>query len=232
MKHLILTIFALCSLGASAQGVAIFGTDGSRMEIPHSQISSIEFYETAPLPLTQPDDVETVDLGLSVAWASCNVGAQRAEDSGAYFAWGETSEKQDYSWQTYFDVDCSSVQTGICGRAEYDPASAAWGGAWRLPTLAEMQELCDRCTWEWVEDGDIRGCRVTGPSGASIFLPACGTRQGSGLYLGGSFGGYLTGAIDADNAYYARSLVFYREASHWIDAHLRDYGQSVRAVKK
>lgn len=232
MRQLILTIFALLSLGASAQGVVIYGTDGSRLEISQSQISSIEFYEAAPLPLTQPDDVEMVDLGLSVAWASCNVGAQRPEDCGAYFAWGETAEKEDYNWQTYFDADCSTVLTGICGRADLDPAAAAWGGAWRLPSLAEMQELCDRCTWTWEDRDGQTGCRVTGPSGASIFLPAAGTRQGTQLYLAGAFGSYLTGAIDTDNAFYARSLVFHPEASHWLDAHLRDYGQCVRAVRK
>lgn len=233
MKHLLCSIALLfTSLCASAQGVAIYGTDGTRIDIPKSQISSIEFYEKTVLPLSQPEDVEAVDLGLSVRWASCNVGAQKTEDPGAYFAWGEVAEKEDYSWATYFDADCNTATPGICGNASYDAAAAAWGGQWRLPSLAEMQELCDRCTWTWTDQDGQHGCLVTGPSGASIFIPAGGTRQGSSLYLQGIYGSLLTGTLDADNRFYERSLVFYSTSEHWIDTNLRDYGQNIRPVCK
>lgn len=233
MKHILCSIaLFLTSICASAQGVAIFGTDGNRLDIPQSQIRSIEFYETTVLPLTQPADADAVDLGLSVRWATCNVGATRPEEAGAYFAWGEVSEKEEYTWATYFDADCNATQSGISGTATYDAAAAAWGGQWRLPSLAEVQELCDRCTWTWTEQEGHCGCTVTGPNGNSIFLPAAGTRQGTTLYLNGAYGSLLTGTLDTTNHYYNRSLVFYSTSEHWIDTNLRDYGQSVRPVMR
>lgn len=233
MKRLLCNIaLFLTSLCAAAQGVAIYGTDGTRLDIPQSQIQSIEFFETTVLPLTQPADADAVDLGLSVRWATCNVGATKPEEAGAYFAWGEVAEKEEYSWATYFDADCSTTGAGICGTADYDAAAAAWGGQWRLPSLAEVQELCDRCSWTWTEQEGHAGCTVTGPNGNSIFLPAAGTRQGTALYLNGSYGSLLTGTLDTTNRYYNRSLVFYSTSEHWIDTNLRDYGQSVRAVCK
>lgn len=38
-----------------------------------------------------------VDLGLSVKWATCNVGASSPTGYGDYYAWGETTAKSDYS---------------------------------------------------------------------------------------------------------------------------------------
>ena len=181
------------------------------------------------MPLTKPDYVEAVDLGLSVRWANCNVGATKPTESGAFFAWGETSEKEIYDWDSYVDSDCTALRSSISGTMN-DAAYVAWGDQWRLPSLVEMQELCDRCTWTWCDEDGVTGCRVTGPSGASIFLPAAGVRQGGTGYLSNSYGSYLSGNADATNCYYARSLVFYKDASHWIDTSLRDYGQVARAV--
>ena len=127
------------------------------------------------------------------------------------------------------DSDCTALRSSISGTLN-DAAYVAWGDQWRLPSLVEMQELCDRCTWTWCDEDGVTGCRVTGPSGASIFLPAAGVRQGGTGYLSNSYGSYLSGNADATNCYYARSLVFYKDASHWIDTSLRDYGQVARAV--
>lgn len=230
MKHLIAAILCAVSLTASAQGVAIYGTDGSRMDIPSSQISSIEFYDKTVLPLTQPEGVDAVDLGLSVRWATCNVGAATPDQPGGHFAWGEVEEKEEYTWETYFDAECEATGLGICGDAHYDVAAAAWGGQWRLPSLDEVQELCDRCTWTWTTQNGHTGCKVVGPSGASIFIPAAGTRQGTKLYLDSAYGSLMTGQLDATNHYYVRSLVFFSDGQHWLDTNLRDFGQSARAV--
>ena len=216
-------------LSVMGQSVALYSKDGGRFDYPTAEIDSIVFTERQSLPLTKPDYVEAVDLGLSVRWANCNVGATKPTESGAFFAWGETSEKEIYDWDSYVDSDCTALRSSISGTLN-DAAYVAWGDQWRLPSLVEMQELCDRCTWTWCDEDGVTGCRVTGPSGASIFLPAAGVRQGGTGYLSNSYGSYLSGNADATNCYYARSLVFYKDASHWIDTSLRDYGQVARAV--
>lgn len=233
-RHLCTLILALAlfsSLSAMSQSISVYAKDGGRHDYQTKDIESIVFTDADPLPLTQPSNVEAVDLGLSVKWASCNLGATKETEPGAYLAWGETAEKSVYDWTTYFDADCTATDALICGSPQ-DAAYEAWGGPWRLPTLTEMQELCERCTWIWQTKNGAVGCLVTGPNGASIFLPAAGVKQGSDTYLPAAFGAYLTGTRDATNRYYARSLVFYKDASHWIDTHLRDYGQLLRPVRR
>lgn len=231
MKHtLLLSLLCCACTNVFAQNITVFGKDGSRTDFKDGQVASIEFSDVERPELSAPATVTTIDLGLSVKWASCNVGATKPAEPGAYFAWGEKAEKTNYNWNTYFDTDCERPLEGISGMPAYDVATAEWGGDWRLPTLEEMQELSDRCTWTWTEQDGQKGCLVTGPSGASIFLPAAGTRQGTSLYLAGNYGSFLTGTRDDGNNYYARTLVFFANGEHWLDTNLRDYGQSVRPV--
>lgn len=117
-------------------------------------------------------DYYAVDLGLSVKWAICNVGAYRPEDCGSYFAWGEITEKSEYTPQ-------NSVTTGenlsdISGNISYDAARANWGGKWRMPTYAECKELKSKCTWTDVTKDGTKGVEVKGPNGNRIFLPLTG----------------------------------------------------------
>lgn len=123
-----------------------------------------------------------VDLGLSVKWATFNVGASKPEDYGDYFAWGETEPKETYSWATY--KWCDGTQNNMTkynttdGKTILEPAddaaTANWGDKWRMPTKEEMQELFDKCTWTEETRNGINGYIVTGPNGNSIFLPRAG----------------------------------------------------------
>lgn len=101
-----------------------------------------------------PSSAKAVDLGLSVKWAPWNVGATSAGEAGAYFAWGEITAKSEYEWSTYkwtedggdtFTKYTTDGKTTL--DSEDDAATANWGGKWRMPTLAELQELSDNCTW-------------------------------------------------------------------------------------
>ena len=123
---------------------------------------------------------EYVDLGLSVKWATCNVGASTPVGYGGNYAWGETKEKDDYYWSNYKWYNCSDgTMTKYC-RVDYktvldpndDVAHVKWGGSWRMPTKAEQDELRAKCTWTETTQNGVKGCKVTGPNGNSIFLPA------------------------------------------------------------
>ena len=143
-----------------------------------------------------------VDLGLSVKWATCNVGATKPEEYGNYYAWGETEPKTTYNWNTYkwatatqnewgewhletltkynTDANYGTVDNKTVLDPEDDAAAVNWGGQWRMPTKEECEELLDNCTLKWVysyKGTGVAGLIVTGPNGNSIFLPAAGSRN-------------------------------------------------------
>ena len=169
-----------------------------------------------------------VDLGLSIKWATCNVGATSPEDFGHYFAWGETSPKDEYTRD-----NCSTYgkeMSDISGNAQYDAATANWGGDWRMPTEAEQKELLNNCTWTWTTQNGVNGYNVKGPNGNSIFLPAAGYRSGSSLYRAGSDGYYWSSTHNdgyLDNVAYHLSL---DSDYHGLNEDGRYYGHSVRPV--
>ena len=181
---------------------------------------------------------EYVDLGLSVKWATCNVGATTPEKYGNYYAWGETSTKEKY-----YDENCSTYELSISElqsqgyidsnngnlTSQYDAATANWGGTWRMPTKAEQQELIDNCTWAWTTQNGVNGYKVKGPNGNSIFLPAAGYRGGSSLYDAGSFGGYWSSTPYVSYDLYAYGL-FFTSSNHYMSYTRRSKGRSVRPV--
>ena len=144
------------------------------------------------------DCIEAVDLGLSVLWATCNVGASTPEDYGDHFAWGETKPKGSYDWDTYKFGNIVKVNLtkynnvdGLTTLAlEDDAAAVNWGGYWRMPTVAEMEELFDNCAWTWTTQNGTNGYRVTGRNGKSIFLPIAGFMSGNSCIGEGENAGY------------------------------------------
>ena len=177
-----------------------------------------------------------VDLGLSVKWATFNVGATSPEDYGDYFAWGETSTKETYDYDNCPTDGLDILQLQARGyidsegnlTAQYDAATANWGGSWRMPTKAEMQELIDKCNWKWTTQNGVEGYKVTGPNGNSIFLPAAGCRLGSSLSsYAGRYGFYWSSTpYESSRAY---GFDFYSDL-HEVDDLGRLNGQSVRPV--
>ena len=179
--------------------------------------------------------VVAVDLGLpsGLKWAKMNVGASSPEDYGDYYAWGETTAKSDYirdSYQYHNGSSLINIGSNISG-TQYDVARAQWGGNWRLPTEAECQELVDRCTWTWTTYKGVRGYKVTGPNGNSIFLPAAGCRVGTGTYDRGSDGSYWSGTFYEFDSDYAYGLNF-DSGGHCVYEIYREYGYSVRPVSE
>lgn len=123
-----------------------------------------------------------VDIGLSVMWASHNLGADAETKPGVYLAWGELEEKKEYkedNYQYYDNIYESYIDIGdnIHG-TKYDAAHIYWGNGWRMPSWEECVELMDKCKWEWVRINEVNGYKITGPNGNSIFIPAWGHQQG------------------------------------------------------
>ena len=181
---------------------------------------------------------EGVDLGLSVKWATCNVGASSPEEYGDYFAWGETTTKSSYDKDnsTTYDLSTSELESrGIIGSdgnltAAYDAATANWGGSWRIPTLNEIKELKEECTWEWTTQNGVKGRKVTGPNGNSIFLRAAGGRYGTRPNGGGFYGYYWSATpYTYSNGNYAYSLNFDSDDCGWTFNN-RSRGLPVRPV--
>ena len=127
---------------------------------------------------------EPVDLGLSVKWANWNVGASGETEYGGLYGWGDpTGLKTTTSTGSYPAI--SDISGTI-----YDIAHVQWGNEWRMPTVAERQELLDKCTYELTTQNGVFGRKVTGPNGNSIFLPSAGIRVGTSTYLAGETGCY------------------------------------------
>ena len=191
----------------------------------------------------ESEEHEFVDLGLSVKWATMNIGANVPEEYGDYFAWGETKPKSTYTWSTYKWCKGSyTTMTKYCTKSNYgtvdnksvleledDAAHVNWGGTWRMPTRAEIEELLGKCTWTWTTQNGVNGYLVTGPNGASVFLPAAGYRDDSSLYDAGSDGYYWSSSLYPDDDYYAFDLFFGSGYTGWGSSG-RFGGHSVRAV--
>lgn len=170
-----------------------------------------------------------VDLGLSVKWATCNIGASCPEEHGSYFTYGEMTPA------TAFANDDHTVTTDVSSdggnTTEQNTAHSGGNGTWRLPTKAECDELVKECTWEWTALNGENGYKITGKNGNSIFLPAAGwgdrgiTNKTSGKY------GYYWSSTPHDDDKLAFDLYF-SDREHGTDWVKRQSLRSVRLVRE
>lgn len=198
-----------------------------------------------------------VDLGLSVKWATCNVGASDPWECGDYFAWGETEKKErfTYNWETYKwsegdyhnltkYVPTSYYDGIVDNKSSLDPEDDAaivnMGDGWRMPTEVEVEELITKCTWTWykyrnTKYGGKQGYEVTGTNGNSIFLPAGGYSDGGTERNQGTEGAYWTSSLvtsSSNNAYSYLQARLLRFTSSYIynSRETRFKGACVRGV--
>lgn len=185
-------------------------------------------------------DHEYVDLGLSVKWATMNIGASKPEEYGDYFAWGETAPKLGYSWNTYkwgcitYDNKMTKYHNSdyakITLHVSDDAAHANWGGSWRMPTHEEIDELCKNCTSTLTTKNGVYGRKFVGPNGNSIFLPAAGFLFFSSLFNACSIGGYYWSSSLNDGFPYEAFGLYFNKSRHFRSGGRRFYGFPVRAV--
>ena len=208
---------------------------------------------TIAVTVTDGSDVspgEAIDLGLpsGTLWASCNVGATKPEEYGDYFAWGETTPKEDYSWSTYkWCNGSSSSLTKYCTNSNYgdngftdnkteldledDAAYVNWGSQWRMPSFEQVQELVDNCDWEYTTFNGVHGRKATSKiNGEFIFLPTTGFFNGTSRNNTGSTYDYWSSSVDSDAPYNVYSLR-YNRGKGW-GSYYRYFGQSVRPVRR
>ena len=217
--------------------------------VSEGQEQMLEYTLAKETPKATPTPASTggheyVDLGLSVKWATCNVGANKPEDYGDYFAWGETKPKSTYNWSTYkwcrgsYDTQTKYNTSSSYGTVDNkktlelsdDAARANWGGSWRMPTDAEWTELREKCKWTLTTQNGVKGYKVTSKSnGNSIFLPAAGYRDDSSLGNAGSYGNYWSSSLYTGYPDYAWG-VYFNSSRVGRDSNKRYYGFSVRPV--
>ena len=168
-----------------------------------------------------------VDLGLSVKWATCNVGASNPSDYGNYYAWGEISTKAIYAEENgeTYGMDISDIQGST-----RDVAHQAWGGTWRLPSVSEIQELIDKCTWTWGAIDNLDGYLVTGPNGNSVFFPVAGMHEDT-FGDSGSCGNYWS-STPSESSFFGAYSLFFDVDGPKVNHTGRYCGLSVRPVTK
>ena len=230
------------------KAVAVGDINGNvtfRNSAAHGQENVIPVHARA-IPVPIPWE-EYVDLGLpsGTLWATMNIGADRPQAYGDYFAWGETEPKEDYSWKTYKWCDGSgdsltkyctdSVHGTVDNMVELEPQDDAayvnWGPSWRIPTLEQHKELINHCTWTWTTSKGVYGYRVTGPNQNSIFLPAAGYRIGTMTSLEGTYGDFWSRTLSNGYSDYACDMYYFDATGvHWATSG-RFMGFTLRAVR-
>ena len=216
----------------------------SKPEKPVKQPAKPATSKPKPITVSRPTGTIEghgyVDLGLSVKWATKNVGASNPSDYGDYFAWGEKEKKSNYDWDNCFDClddegDSWGTykiggKTSISPTSGHDTARENWGSTWRMPTEAECKELCNKCDWTWTSQGGHNGYLVTSKiNGNSIFLPAAGRRGGTDRVYVGEYGFYWSSTLSSSYSELARYLYSQSDVRFMLAAY-RALGQSVRPV--
>ena len=217
--------------------ITVSGTGADRMMNMRRKNHALRTYVVDELDFmgfeyVKPELHQAVDLGLSVMWATCNLGAEAPEEYGLLFSWGEIRRKWNYTEDKYNyfkNEQYVFIGDDIAG-TKYDAATANWGIEWRMPTIEEVNELLNRCDWTPDTVNLIPGYRVTGYNNNSIFLPAAGYQNDRKRHEEGEQGFYWTSTLNPDLTSAAYNLNFKGYAQQWSAS--RAYGFSIRPVRQ
>ena len=197
-------------------------------------------------------------LPSGLKWAKCNLGASKPSDYGDFYAWGEIATKttwavwEFYKWMqsgqsewkyitkyTIADGETEAIWYDSSGNfigdnittlvAADDAATQQLGSPWRMPTVDEINELLDKCTWTWTTQNGVNGHQVDGPNGNAIFLPATGYISDLFIINRGDLGYYWSSSLSPSS--HDASLFYFDSVNHaWAYEHRR-CGLSVRPVR-
>ena len=229
----------------SRQGrVEAIGSPKRKMHIPYGTTSLYQAKDWARIyQLVEDVDERAIDLGLSIRWASCNIGATAPEENGDFYAWGDTLTRSSFTWGTYpYSGNSTNTMTKYCTRAANgtvdnrstliafdDAAYINWGETWRMPTWAEWNELITQCTWKDTTYNNVSVWQVTGPNGNSIYLPKVGYKNNTSVTAGCY---YWSSTLNTTNSNDQCNRALYINAANRSSAMygLRYVGMPVRAV--
>ncbi len=202
--------------------------------------SGIDFDKNVNYSKKDMTNLEVIDLGLSVLWASCNLGAMKPEEYGSYFAWGETeSDKTNYTWASYKWTEGSSSTplkyNTSDGKSELDPEDDAarlfLGEHWRMPTKEELHELSTGCTWTLKTQNGVVGYEgKSKTTGNTIFFPMSGVFRGTSVSEIGKTGIYWSSDLVTSQKTKAESLYMMSDKTPQGGQDERRYGYSIRPV--
>lgn len=250
--------FRLMALVAMAAGLAFAACDRDEPVDP-TPVNPTPVNPDVPNPVdpdpvnpdpVEPETAEWVDLGLpsGLLWAECNLGATKPEEYGDYYAWGETSTKEVYTWETYKYCTAVDEEGWVKTLSKYntgseygtpdnlttlqpsdDVATQKLGNGARMPSADEWRELIANTTSEWTTENGVYGRKLTASNGKSLFFPAAGYREGYELPGAGESGIYWSSSLDADYSDSAWQFAFGSDNQYMLN-YFRREGSSVRAV--
>jgi len=248
--------------------VSITKTSGSVFEKSTSKSVTIErnhLSKMSPIeveggnPVT-PSVPEAVDLGLSVKWASFNLGATKPEEYGDYFAWGETEpyysspdpltwkegKEAGYSWASYrWCMGEYNTLTKYCSNSEY-----GYNGFTDNKTVLDLEDDAAYVnlggSWrmptdaEWTELRE--NCTWTWTTQNGVGGRLVTGSNGNSIFLpaAGYRGGTSLYDVGSDGDYWSSSLFTSLSSLAWYEgfnsssvyrgSSSRYYGRSVRPV--
>ena len=242
MRIMAVLFVAMVSVSASAQYyMNVVLRNGDTEMYPVDDIDSMFISGKQP-------DHQYVDLGLSVKWASCNMGANSPEEYGDYYSWGETKPKEYYGWDAYLwgtgtfyprnlnkyntTRSYGPVDNMTILELNDDAPFVYWGAPWHVPTQENMDELRTKCNWTWTTLNGVNGYLVTskvkGYTDRSIFLPASGIMEDIGLLYDGERGFYWTNSLTNESM--SANMLLLEERRPYSSAASRNYGCCIRPV--
>lgn len=171
-------------------------------------------------------EMEFVDMGTSVEWAKCNLGAGSPEECGALIGYGVLSElvfserKSDYAGADIAGTEADVVTSCLISNS---------GADYSMPTAADFKELIARTEQSWVEVGGVAGVLFTATNGNTLFFPVTGIREGRGM-VGEGIGSYWSGSINTTNDEYAQTLTFSADGEARMGFAKSGLGLAIRPV--
>ena len=261
VAFIMLSISVFCVVGCGDNNNGVSSESGnskkkskSEKNVPKPENNDKKADNDKPGNMLTLNGHEYVDLDLpsGTLWATCNVGTVSPEGYGEYFCWGETQPKSYYGYSNYkywkgergkltCDITkyCNDGREGDNGyydnlttlEANDDAAVVNWGGAWRMPTRAEMEELIDYTTHTMTTFKDVPGVLFTGSNGKTLFFPAAGHKYDDKLVNTGVYGNYWSSSIGTYGSWGGSYFIFdVDDVNFGVGNSYRNCGHSVRPV--
>ena len=240
------------------------GVSPSRGGSPGTARPTIRFFKAVVLLGDAQDDLDDTHDSVQLweggpYWATTNIGAEKPEDYGYYFWWGDTigyKLEDNYSWVAsdgsssnfsfspentptcYKDIATLQREGWIVSQDDtyvlapsHDAAHMQWGDAWRMPTIQELSDLNNKCDWTWTTMNGISGCLVSGRGNYAANSIFLPYSTDGSRTSSSRWGGFYWSSVPFSDNYGAWYLGF-APRDHGTDYYSRDFGQSVRPVRR